>query len=344
MDAIRIKTAARKALMTADPHYHAWTPRQQERFRATMDEALQNRVDAVLMKEVLGIQCSAENADEIWRGLPLAKLDDLNWAKLFTTGIGDDMIFLNESMAENTSLLDFRTLYDYDYDNYLFQERVNKKDITNYQARDYYALSFSRWARLIIDESFYYATLYSLAGYVTDKVEDQGQDLIRALIPHYYVEGKNHGKLEKGGFLWDMQIEAGGLEKQLDELKIRWHHYTQQRRVELEKQFTQADPAVYMEDVEQHGERHRNFIFNNETALKQICWRHFLADCGQLQADFSVVTGMEKQELEQADKWLRETHRNIMENFDPDVIRLRKKRKVVVAPGAFDGLMDENNE
>lgn len=33
-----------------------------------------------------------------------------------------------------------------------------------------------------------------------------------------------------------------------------------------------------------------------------------------------------------------------MENFDPDVIRLKKKRKVVVAPGAFDGLVAEDND
>jgi len=33
----------------------------------------------------------------------------LNWASLLTSGIGEDYIYLNESMAEGKSLLDFDT-------------------------------------------------------------------------------------------------------------------------------------------------------------------------------------------------------------------------------------------
>ncbi|WP_457664999.1 hypothetical protein [Thiolapillus sp.] len=41
-----------------------------------------------------------------------------------TTGIGEDYIDLNECMAEGKTLLDFPTLYDYDYVDYLFQEEA----------------------------------------------------------------------------------------------------------------------------------------------------------------------------------------------------------------------------
>ncbi len=343
MDIIKLKTAVRKALMAADARYYSWTPEQQEGFRATMSEDAGNRADTVLLKELLGISCTAKNAGQVWKDLPISKLDKLNCAKLLTRGIGADMIFLNESMDENTSLLDFNTLYDYDFNDHLFQEQANNRDFKDYQARDYYALRFSRWARLIINDCFHYATLYSLAGYVIDQAEDKGSDIIRILIPHEFVEGKNHGKTEKSGVVWDMQIDADGQEKQLDELKSRWHQYTQQRWVELSQALLHTDPAVYMVDIDQHGEQHRNFIFNNETALKQIRWRHFLADCEQIKADFANVTDMEKQELVQAESWLRGMHKNIIENFNPDVIRLRKIRKVVVAPGAFDVLMNVDN-
>jgi len=343
MDITRLKTAVRKALIAADASYYSWSAEQQERFRADMSEDAGNRVDAVLLKEVLGISCTAKNAGQVWRDVPHSKLHNLNWAKLHTTGIGEDMIFLNESMADNTSLLDFTTLYDYDFDDHLFQDQANKKEFTDYQDRDYYALRFSRWARLIIDDCFYYSTLYSLANYLIDQIDDKGSEIIRTLIPHKFFEGKNHGKAEKSGVLWDMQIDAAGQEKQLDELKNRWHRYTQQRWLELSQEFAQTDPAVYTVDINQHGELHRDFIFNNETALKQIRWRHFLADCEQIKTDFAKVADMEKRELAQAENWLRETHRDIIDNFDPDVNRLRKKRKLVVAAGAFDGLADDNN-
>lgn len=333
MDDTRIKAAARKALMAADPLYYSWPPDRQERFRATMDETARNRIDAVLLGELLDIACTPENAGDIWRDLPLSKLDDLNWAKLLTTGIGEDMIFLNESMAENTSLLDFDTLHDYDFDNHLFQEAANKKEFKDYQGRDYYALRFLRWARLIIDGRLHYANLYSLAGYLTVQLDDQGWDIIQALIPHAYVEGKNHGKREKGSFLWDMQLDANSLEKQLKELQFRWHDYTQQLWTELSQSFVHDAPIVFIHGTNQDGESRRNFIFNNEGALKQIRWRHFLSDCEQIKADFVEVVRQEQQEQEKAESWLRETHRDIMLNFDPTVAKLRKKRKVIVTPG-----------
>ena len=43
-------------------------------------------------------------------------------------------------MAKNTSLLDFNTLYDFDYADYLFQEQTNKKEFKDYKARDYLIL------------------------------------------------------------------------------------------------------------------------------------------------------------------------------------------------------------
>ncbi len=339
MDKLKIKTAARKALIAADNHYYSWPTQQQEQFRASMNGAAQSRVQAVLLKDLLSIQCTAENAGEIWSDLPIAKLDNLNWAKLLTSGIGDDHLFLNESMAENQSLLDFNSLYDYDYNDHLFQEQANKTECKDYKSRDYYALRFPPWARLIINDQFYYATLHSLAGYLTDKIEDKSHDCINTLIPHEYVKGTENGKRVKGGVLWDMQADAGGLEKQLDELKSRWYQYTQQRWLDLSKESIEDSPTVYAEDVNQDGELNRNFIFNNEDALKQIRWKHFLSDCELLKAEFATVNEKVELEVTRAETYLQEAHEDIMKNFDPKVVKLKKKMKVVVAPGALDGLI-----
>lgn len=339
MDKSKIKAAARKALIAADHKYYSWPEQQQEQFRATVSEDAQKKIEAVLLKNILGIKCTAENASKIWHDLPLSKLDNINWAKLFTSGIGDDYVLLNESMAKNTSLLDFNTLYDFDYADYLFQEQTNKKEFKDYKARDYYAIGFSRWLRLIINDQFYYATLYSLAGYLTDEIEDKSCDYIEQLIPHEYVEGKENGKRVKGGFRWDMQIDAGGKEKQLDELKSRYYRYTQQRWIELSKEFAKTEPAVYFEDINQHGEHNRNYLFNNGDALKQIRWKHFLADCEPLQSEFISVTERAEQEVARAETYLQEAHEDIIKNFDPKVVKLKKKMQVVVAPEALDGLL-----
>ncbi len=344
MESKAIQSAARKALIAANPSYYSWPITRQEHFRATMDQTAQNHVNRVLLKELMGIACTAKDADDRWKTLPIAELNPLNWAKLLTQGIGQDMIYLNESMAENTSLLDFDTLYDYDYKDYLFQEKANSEQFSGYQKRDYFAFRFQLWVRLIIKDQFYYANFYSLAGYLTCELEDKGSDLIEALIPHDYVEGKDHGKSVKDGFLWNREIQANGLEKQLEELQHRWYLYIQQRWDILSQEFSRDDPAVFCVDDNQLDERRRNFIFNNEAALKKICWRYFLKDFKELHDKFSKVTVLETKEVQAAKLWLQEAHKDIMENFDPDVLKLRKKYKVVIAPGALDGLIGEGDE
>lgn len=334
-----IRSAARKALIAADSGYYSWPASQQQQFRATMDEQTQNKVDSVLLKDIIGISCSPDEAAGIWQDLPLTKLNPLNWAKLLTRGIGDDYIFLNEHLAKDSSLLDFNTLYQFDYDDHLFQEQANKEQFADYQPREYYALRFSHWARLIIDGQFYYSTLYSLAGYLTSYLEDKGLDLIQALIPHQYVDGKDHGKQEQGGFLWSMDIQANGLERQLDELKHRWYHYVQQRWDELSQSQSQLAPVVYFRDEDSKEEKHRDFIFNNAQALQQVRWQHFLADCKALLGKSSDITELEVQELVKAEQWLQQTYQDIMQNFDPKVVKLKKKYKVVMAPAALDGLL-----
>ncbi len=210
-----------------------------------MDTAAQSRAEAVMLKILQGIQCKAEDASQIWSDLPISTLGNLNWVKLLTTGIGDDIIFLNENMEENKSLLDFNTLYDFDHVNYLFQEQHKREEFKNYQARDYYAFRFPPWARLIINDQFYYANLYSLAGYLIDEIEEIANDYIEKLIPHECVEGKENGKQTKGGIIWDMEIDAAGQEKQLDELNSRWYVYKQDRWLSLSQRVFKIAPSRF---------------------------------------------------------------------------------------------------
>lgn len=335
---VRPEIAARKALIAADPHYHAWAADQQERFRATMDVAARNRANAVLLHEMLGISCSADESRKLIDGLSIPQLGQLNQAKLLTAGIGEDFVFLNESMAANTSLLDFATIHDYDFPDHLYQEQANKRESANYAGREYFALRFTRWIRLLVKGQLHYGSLYSLAGYLTDVIEDRVRDRIGMLIPHQYIEGKNHGKSDAGGFLWDMQIEAGGQEAQLEELKRRWHDHARQRWLELSQSFVAEPPAVFMVDLTQDGDPHRNFIFNNAAALQAVRWKHLLADCMSLGADVTELARLERQEVDQAERWLDQAFEDIRRNFDPRVVRLQKRRKIVVAPGALDGL------
>jgi hypothetical protein len=54
------------------------------------------------------------------------------------------------------------------------------------------------------------------------KLEEFGFDKINEMIPHEYVDGKNHGKREGKGSIFDLRVDAGGLEAQMEELKDRY--------------------------------------------------------------------------------------------------------------------------
>lgn len=346
MESSQVQAAARKALMAAHSHYHAWPPERQERFRATMNDAARDRVAAVLLSELLGIFCIAENAGEVWRDLPITQLKYINWAKLLTTGIGEDMIWLNESMTDSVSLLDFDTLHDYDLDRHRYQERSSSQNIKGYQKRDYYALRFPRLVRLLMDKKLFYATLTSLATYITDQLQQLGDELIRHLIPHEYVEGKNHGKEEEGGVLWDIRVDANGSGPQLEELQRQWYQYVQQCWTDLSITFKGQPPAVFKVKSIEQGDLSAVFIFNNAAALERVRWRSFLSDCRLLEGASTEVEHLVSEAWRQAEDWLREAHRDVLKNFDPTVTSLNKPLKFIVAPGAFDSLLrlDKNDD
>lgn len=338
IDKTEIARAARKGLMVADSHYFAWPAKQQERFRATMSEKVRQKIQCVLIDCLLGIKCSPQELTDTWNDIPIPKLNVLNWANLLTEGIGEDYISLNEFMAEGKSLLDFSTLYDYDYADYLFQEEARKQDFPDYKGADYFAIQHPAWVRLLIQEQFYYASFTSLATYFLDEIGSAGDDHIDQLIPHDYVDGKNQGKAEKGGFLFDMKIDAQGLEAQLEELKSRWYIYQRERWYALSKTFSDLPSAVFTLDQDWDDDPHRFFIFSNASTLKQIRWQHFLSDCEPLVTDFSVMEEQFKKEIGDAKSWLSENHQEILKNFDPKITKLRKKKKIIISSRAMEDL------
>ena len=83
---------------------------------------------------------------------------------------------------------------------------------------------------------------------------------------------------------------------------------------------------------------HRFFVFTNVRTLKQIRWRHFLSDCESLLAEYAVVEQLLAEEIDLANAWLVVNHQDIQENFDPTVVRLRKKNKIIMTESALDDL------
>lgn len=332
--------AVRRAIMSVVPEYFSWPTEVQERYRATLPHEDYLRFRQALLKIIFDIKTTSGDVKSELEDFSDGNYLLLNSAMLQLTGIGDDCFFLNESMADNTSLLDFETVYDYDYADHCFQETMREKDDPAYIAKPYRGTLYDRWARLHINGIFHYATLYLLASYVNSRLEEVGSNKIDELIPHQYVDGKNHGKREGSGTIFDMRIDADGLEGQLDELKGRYYAYLFVRCDMMAADFdTKSMKQVYCIDTSRGGDPHMDFVFTDKTTLQAVRFRKFTADCQAIKGNPDELAALIETECQAMLGFLEQAHQDIMAHFDPKVVKLRKKNKVILSDVAAKDLL-----
>ncbi|MBS0183646.1 MAG: hypothetical protein JSS39_14750 [Nitrospira sp.] len=333
--------ALRQALMRVNPDYFAWSIEAQERYRVSMPEHDAFRLRQELLKALFGVHAKTDE--------DLSKISDqfgdeehlvFNRALLPAAGVGEDSFFLNEYLDESKTLLDFEVLYEYDYDDHCFQEQARKAQTPEYVVKPYRGALYYAWARLFIDGAFHYASLCMAAGYVYSRLDESGQEKVSILIPHRYVNAKDHGKREGKGTIFSQRLDADGKEPQAEELQGRFWDYLSQRFDALRTEFDgQARTAVYMEDQSRPHDPHMNFIFSDKTALQAVRFRHFMRDCRPLVADRAELDAVINREHQALDVYLESTCRDIFTNFDPKVAPFRKRRTVIIADGALNELL-----
>jgi hypothetical protein len=335
------EAAFRRAMIAASPDYFSWDRASQERYRLALPKDARFRVGQALLKSLFGMTVDTEEQlDAAFDTFADRHFLLFNSAMLFVHGIGDDLFFLNEYLGEGKTLADFETLGAYDYDDYCFQQEALKEECPERAALPYQGTLQGTWARLYIEGRFFYASLWMAAAYLGSVIDEAGMDKIEELIPHRYVRGKDDGKREGGGTLLDIRIEADGQEAQLDELKSRFYRYLGERQRALAALFDGEErQRVYLLEERMGDDPHMKFVFTDKTALQGVRFRHFMADCRKCAGDTGALERLAEQEKRAAMTFLEENFQDIRDNFDPGVVRFRKKRKIVLADGALDGLL-----
>ncbi|HYH44802.1 MAG TPA: hypothetical protein VEG34_03900 [Thermoanaerobaculia bacterium] len=256
-------------------------------------------------------------------------------------GHGDRCLLAPERQlgTAQLSILDFDTVRAYDEDDYRFQEAARTKDDPSYSGKPYRGSLYSSWARLYVEERFTYATLSMAAGYIYMQLESKGQDLLEERIPHRYVPGRHHGKADGDNWQWDMRVDADGQEGVLEELQRRLWDYQRARHEALQTAWDDADRCgVYLVDESKPPESGLHVVFTDKTALSAVRFRSFLRDCRALERSVSELNQAVEEEQAALARFIEEQHADVLQSYDPKVRPLRKKRKVLVAKGAFSGL------
>jgi len=332
--------------MAARPDFFALPPEERERFAAHLSDADETAFERVLLVELFGIPAATD--EEVAGAIEALDEDQrnvLNAAVLPLFGIGEDSFLLNESFAKGDSLLNYETVADWDRGSFDFQERARKEEDPEYAGQPYLGYLYGGWARLFVDGRFTYATLSMAAAHVHAQVDSHADEVIATLIPHRHVRGSEHGKPVSGGYQWDLRVDAEGREAFLDELRRRSYTYLGERHQALARSWDeQRRGAAYLVEHSEGGEHSLNVTFSDRTALQAVRFRSFLDDCRRLERPASELEPQIEAEKVAVEEFLRSTLADIEANFDPTVVPLRKKSKVVLAPEAADFLFDLDEE
>jgi len=315
------------------PDYFAFTESERTHYRLNLNTEDDFRIRQTVIKELFGIAVNTtEELDAVLDAFDDSQYLLLNSTLLPLQGIGEDNFFLNEVLSADVTLLDFDTIGDYARDDHRFQEQARKQEDPEYKICAYRGNIHCCWARLTIDGTFHYADISSLAGYVTDRLDEVGFERIDELIPCHYVDGPEHGKRDNKGFVYDKQLDANGLEGQLQALRDCYYTYMGERYEALLYQFnTSSVTCVYMRDRARNNEPQMDFVFSNTAALDAVRFRYFVRDCQRIAGNPAEVDRLVEQETRLALDFLARTYKDIMDNFDPTVVKLRRKRKIILA-------------
>jgi len=334
-----------RLLMTLDPLFFSYDEDKQNTLRQRFGWTYSDQIYSYLYRELFSLVYDENDDEDI---LSDSQLRLLNAYTTALAGIGENSFRLNELQGESFDLTAFESLYDYDLSEFEYQRQAWERESPGSWANKPYRLYLNHnWARILDSNGdFYYSTLSSLSRYLYDELENEKSDIIKTLIPHEYVDGPNHGKNVDGGMVWDIKIDANGLEPQLDELKSRSQKYLNSVCEDLQEEFHQDDgKAVYFLKGfdDPHSPRWDIVVKNSETA-KHIRFQTLLNDCQKNLQPIEQIEAIKRHAAQKLRQYIIEVHRDILENFDPSVLPFKKEMKVVMSPGALDDLARLNKE
>ena len=311
----RISQLLERAINQFIPEYFSWDEQTQDKYRVFMPNDLKFKFRQFILKEAFGIAVADDEAfDDARSDMLTQDITKFNAILLPLHGIGEDQFFLIECFDIGKSLLDFATLYQYDFNDFQFQES-ERKTRDNHCARIYRGTLHAAWANLNVDGEFHCAALSMVSRYFWMELGDLGDDYIQELIPYNFYPGEDHGKeAENGCSVHDMRINANGLESQLEELKRQSWKYLDIAGNRIEEEYDSiSEQQVLILEQGTDKEPYLHFLFSDWKVLKKIHFKTFMRDCRAFEnKDHIALMQKLADEKEQLKLFLDEQYAEIM--------------------------------
>jgi hypothetical protein len=335
----------RRAVMVVKPEFFAWPAQEQLRYRVSLPKADREAIVAAMLREHGHRRYAALARLESSGRIAPPLQDEINEWLLPLTGIGEDAFVLNVHMAKGRTILDFETLLAYDVDDHEREQRSRQEHDDPYVPESYTGALHATWARILLNGRICYLTLSMASWHLYGVMQEAANEQIQLLVPHRHVRGPEDGNIEDGMVRWDLRVDASGQEALLDELRHRVWAEEDRRRRQLGAEFQNLrNGATLFDDNPWPGDgpdhQSLKIVFTDPEALAAVQFTSFLRDCRRLQRPSSELRALESLECERMRAFAKAQHEDLVKNFDPKVVPLRKKRKIVMHPDALRDIED----
>lgn len=333
----------RRAVMSVRPDYFALPFPDRLRYRVDLPKVDRQGIVAALLKLHGHAYADSIAREEAERQVAVELQNQINEWLQPLIGLGEAAFSLNEHFEPGRSLLDFQTLLAYDQNSHAFQEDARSAEDPDYVRRSYAGALNGTWARCLRDGRLCYLTLTMAASRVIERIDEAANEEMERLIPHRYVLGPNHGREEYGQIQWDQRVDAAGQEGLLEELQRRVWAFESERLCALQLEFNQRPlGATFLVEspytTTDPGEQGLLVVFSDPSALERTRFTSFLSDCSEMFRPDDWLTSVEMRELEGTVQFVNEQHHELLRTFEPNVLPLRRRRKVMMQPRTFKDL------
>lgn len=281
---------------THKPDYATWSPLRQEAWRAsrTIDPLLKDAILADSVADVFDLPIDTvrqhlHKHHELDKLVTAPGTTVVNAMLLALDGIGRDHIYLNESLGTHT-LLDFHTVGAWDRHEHAYQNAARAQhnqtapsDQHTNPPTPYQGYLYAIWGRAVVNGTFAYLTLSTLAGYITSTLDSTATDFINNATPHQFDSNPDHGTKTSHGILWSKHVNAYGKEVLYEALTAASRDYMQTRDRTLAQRYVdQAATTTWVQpragEWDLPWEHNYEVVFSDPTVLDKVRWSDFMAD------------------------------------------------------------------
>lgn len=307
-----------QALQYHHNEYFSLSEEEQTLFKLQEHDGLDEKIK-IFIEDKLGMPHGEREASH-------EQVFEYNKINLPYIGIGPNSFMLNE-FNWNEKVLRFKNLYEANADNHDFQEQSASLD-KDYVPKPLYN-RINDWARAFVDDEFYYLSLFNYAIWLYYDMEELSFAWFDENIPYDFVSGKDDGKEVDGGFLWDKEIDAGGLEcwyQHMTEFSRKWinNYYNIDNATK-----SRFGDFVYI--IDHDGLVHDDpcdptlaYVFSSLEVLKNITYQDFVNDCEKVKGDPTELFELRKSRRVEFKLALDEEFVSIKKTHPPGLIEHTK--------------------